>query len=805
MSVPEVCDCGQLFPLDADLGNFCTKCGVRKGIRRKISKAPPRVELSSPAFHSTSSSPMLSSVPVLRSRGVQPSPLSLSPCSVSSESSPSDTAEKTLGQGPPTAVAEELVTQRRDSKTETKAEVCTQCGKSYPVGTEDWLFCTECGVRKAQARPSDPKPEAKSPTASMQSSSSFLTPQAKRHPDSSPPPSRSRVTAQAGAANSLTTASSTSTAPPSLQKTISERVLKMFCHACGAPFDPAHDTNCTKCGARLNSKAAQEVQARKFNPASGTADEERLKELAKEEEVLKKSAAAATGVKKRVLEDDLEIVRGKIAALTGHVAVQTPHEEKTREQNGPKTSGSSLDEPSNIIQDPFRKKSAKEIAASTSSLSSSGGKNTSWIQYDATKIVFSDYEFKSEQHQVLDLFRKGQFGAHVACSTALAECSTAQLTKLLPVVACAIADTPIWAEGRCENLVKVLSDRSKSTPAVQQALHALKISGLLDHPWSYTEWLESIPTTSPLFKAAASCASQEVGYSLELPLEKKISHPFDDSFTITNFQVAKIFNSNARPRLIEPTGRTEKSDVVQVGRPFILKEGDDLRQDVACIHIMSMMNNLWSVAGLQHDGLAVKSPCYGCLALTDTLGCIEFVPNAVPLKMVKDAGKYSAKAISRMITTGAGAFVAAYILGVRDRHHDNILISKTDGSLFHIDFGYILGDQTTIDAGAFGITPDLKDVICSYGSVNWDLFVQLCVTAYKIIRDKSRLIISFAVMMMAPFQSQDSVRRIIAERLRLTLEEEAALSKIRKKVRFAPTKFKTKLKNVVHGIASSGK
>lgn len=254
--------------------------------------------------------------------------------------------------------------------------------------------------------------------------------------------------------------------------------------------------------------------------------------------------------------------------------------------------------------------------------------------------------------------------------------------------------------------------------------------------------------------------------------------------------------------MIEPLGRTDKSDVVQPGRPFILKSGDDLRQDVACIHIMSMMNNLWAVEGLQHDGLAVKSPCYGCLALTDTLGCIEFVPNAVPLKMVRDAGKYSAKAISRMITTGAGAFVAAYVLGVRDRHHDNILISKTDGSLFHIDFGYILGDQTTIDAGAFGITPDLKDVISSYGAVNWDLFVQLCVTAYKIIRDKARLVISFAVMMMAPFQSQDSVRRIIAERLRLTLEEEAALAKIRKKVRLAPSKFKTKLKNVVHGIAT---
>lgn len=116
------------------------------------------------------------------------------------------------------------------------------------------------------------------------------------------------------------------------------------------------------------------------------------------------------------------------------------------------------------------------------------------------------------------------------------------------------------------------------------------------------------------------------------------------------------------------------------------------------------------------------------------------------------------KAIEEFTLSCAGYSVATYVLGIADRHSDNIMVKKT-GQLFHVDFGHILGHFKEKfgfrrERVPFVLTNDFVHVINKGQTkkghaAEFQRFQSYCEQAFLILRQHGGLILSLFAMMIS--------------------------------------------------------
>ena len=264
--------------------------------------------------------------------------------------------------------------------------------------------------------------------------------------------------------------------------------------------------------------------------------------------------------------------------------------------------------------------------------------------------------------------------------------------------------------------------------------------------------------------------------------------PLDPSISVVGCypEEALVFKSSLYPLLIH----FKTSD----GRkyPVIFKTGDDLRQDQLVIQIISLMDRL-----LRKENLDLKLSPYRILATSANAGAVQFIPS---MSLAAASTKYKgsilaylkannpdasadlgirASTMDTYIKSCAGYCVITYLLGVGDRHLDNLLLAP-DGHFFHADFGYILGRDPKPFAPQMKLCKEMVEGMGSSTSLHYSAFKSYCFTAYTTLRKSSNLILNlFSLMVDANIPDikvePGRVVEKVRERFHLEMSEEEAI------------------------------
>ena len=114
-----------------------------------------------------------------------------------------------------------------------------------------------------------------------------------------------------------------------------------------------------------------------------------------------------------------------------------------------------------------------------------------------------------------------------------------------------------------------------------------------------------------------------------------------------------------------------------------------------------------------------------------------------------DDDKYK-RILNNYISSCAGYCTATYLLGIGDRHLENIMIDK-NGMFFHIDFGFIFGKEPPAK-GRFA--PKLrfsKEMIAPMGGIgspNYIKFEKKFIESFLILRNKISYILNLIHLMI---------------------------------------------------------
>ncbi|XP_071039733.1 phosphatidylinositol 3-kinase catalytic subunit type 3 isoform X4 [Parasteatoda tepidariorum] len=302
-------------------------------------------------------------------------------------------------------------------------------------------------------------------------------------------------------------------------------------------------------------------------------------------------------------------------------------------------------------------------------------------------------------------------------------------------------------------------------------------------------------------------------YNIDFLNFEPLPLPLDPSVKVKGIVPEKttLFKSALMPTRLTFLTNDDKEYVT------IFKLGDDLRQDQLILQTISLMDRL-----LMKENLDLKLTPYSVLACSSKHGFVQYI-ESVSVNSILDEhkdlqsylrtyapsenGPYGIlhEVMDNYVKSCAGYCVLTYLLGVGDRHLDNLLLTK-NGKLFHIDFGYILGRDPKPLPPPMKLSKEMVEAMGGIHSDHYQEFRKQCYTSFLHLRRHANLILNlFSLMVDASVPDialePDKTVKKVQDKFRLDLPDEEAVHYIQNIIDDSVTAVMPVVVEQIHRIA----
>ncbi|KAG7749247.1 hypothetical protein KL911_005153 [Ogataea haglerorum] len=253
----------------------------------------------------------------------------------------------------------------------------------------------------------------------------------------------------------------------------------------------------------------------------------------------------------------------------------------------------------------------------------------------------------------------------------------------------------------------------------------------------------------------------------------------------------------------------------------IFKVGDDCRQDLLALQLMSLFRTIWMDAGLD-----VFVFPYRVTATAPGCGIIDVLPNSISRDMLgREAvnGLYEyfisqhgpetsiefQKARNNFVKSLAAYSIITYLLEIKDRHNGNIMYDD-QGHVLHVDFGFcfdIVPGGVKFEQSPFKLTREMVRVMGgSTDTQAYKWFEELCVKSFLVCRPYMDAIVNMVVPMLSsglPCFKPATIKHLTARFVPKKSDKEAARyirGLIRKSFESLATKGYDEFQRLTNGI-----